>query len=63
MGKIGQYLVIKKLQGTNHVNDSQEVFKVKEIENNVCTQVTNCFSAHERVILVFISQGAKQQWK
>ena len=25
------------------------------IENNVCTRVTNCFSAHERIIFVFIS--------
>ena len=34
-----------------------------EIENNVCTRVTNCFSAHERVILVFSSWIAKQRWK
>ena len=26
------------------------------IDNNVCIQVTNCFSAHERVIFVFISE-------
>ena len=32
---------------------------MKYRENNVCTQVTNCFSAHERVILVFISRVAK----
>ena len=30
---------------------------------NVCTRVTNCFSAHERVILVFISGVAKQRGK
>ena len=29
------------------------------IENNVCTRVTNCFHAHESVILVFISRVAK----
>ena len=28
----------------------------KYIENNVCTRVTNCFSAHERVILVYIPE-------
>ena len=28
--------------------------KPKYIEINVCTRVTNCFSAHERVIFVFI---------
>ena len=28
----------------------------KYIENSVCTRVTNCFSAHERVILVFINK-------
>ena len=33
------------------------------IENNVCTRVTNYFSAHERVILVFISRDAKQRGK
>ena len=33
------------------------------IENNVCTVVTNCFIAHERVILVFISRVAKQRGK
>ena len=26
------------------------------IENNVCTRVANCFSAHKRVILVFINK-------
>ena len=34
---------------------------VEFIENNVCTRVTNRFSAHERVILVFISRVAKQR--
>ena len=29
----------------------------KYIDNNVCTRVTICFSAHERVILVFISRS------
>ena len=33
------------------------------IENNVCTRVTNCFSAHERVILVFISRVVQQRGK
>ena len=33
------------------------------IENNVCTRVTNCSSAHKRVILVFISRVAKQRGK
>ena len=33
------------------------------IENNVFTRVTNCFSVHERVILVFISRVAKQPGK
>ena len=33
------------------------------IENNVCTRVTNRFSAHERVILVFSPQVAMQQGK
>ena len=33
------------------------------IENKVCTRVTNCFSAHERVIFVFISRVAKQRGK
>ena len=28
----------------------------KHIENNACTLVVNCFCAHERVILVFISR-------
>ena len=28
----------------------------KYIENDVCTWVTNCFSAQERVILVFMSE-------
>ena len=32
-----------------------------DIENNVCTPVTNCFSTHKRVILVFISWVAKQR--
>ena len=32
-------------------------------QHNVCTRVTNCFSAHERVILVFISRVAKQRRK
>ena len=31
------------------------------IENNVCTWVTNCFSIHERGILVFISCFATQE--
>ena len=30
------------------------------LENNVCTRVTNCFGANERVILVFISRVAKE---
>ena len=34
---------------------------VSRIENNVCTWVTNCFSIHESVILVFISWVVKQQ--
>ena len=33
------------------------------IENNVCTRVPNRFSAHKRVILVFISWVVKQRWK
>ena len=33
------------------------------IENNVCNQVTNCFSAHERVIFVFISWVMKTTLK
>ena len=32
------------------------VITVDFIENNVCTRLKNCFSAHERVILVFISR-------
>ena len=32
-----------------------------DIKNDVCTYVTNCFSAHERVILVFIFRIEKQQ--
>ena len=36
---------------------------VNYIENNVCTSVTNCFNAHERVILVFIFWVAKQRGK
>ena len=32
------------------------------IENNVCTWVTNCFGAHERVIFVFIrNEGNKHK--
>ena len=31
------------------------------IDNNVCTIVRNCFSAHERVIMVVISRVAKQR--
>ena len=31
----------------------------KCVENNVCTPVTNCFSTHQRVILVFVSRVAK----
>ena len=31
------------------------------IENNVCARVTNCFSAHKRVISVIISRVAKQR--
>ena len=34
-------------------------FRFQDTENNVDTRVTNCFSAHERVILVFISRVAK----
>ena len=34
--------------------DNYICMKYQYIENNVCTRVTNCFSAHERVILVFI---------
>ena len=34
-----------------------------ENNDNVCTQVTNYFSAHERIILVFNSRVAKQQGK
>ena len=41
---------------------SNSVVKGK-LENNVCARVMNCFSAHERVIFVFISQVAKQQGK
>ena len=33
------------------------MWKYGYIENNVCTRVTNCFSAHERVI--FVSQLGK----
>ena len=36
--------------------DHQHRPGVAYIENDVCTQVTNCFSAHERVILVLISR-------
>ena len=32
----------------------QNYYIIRDIENNVCTQVTNCFSTHKRVILVFI---------
>ena len=57
--------------GTEHFSNSLSEFnqylddKICHIEqglstwdtgNNVCTRVTNCFSAHERVILVFISE-------
>ena len=35
------------------MNENKNIYK--EIENNVCTRVTNCFSAQERVILVFIN--------
>ena len=48
------------------VNDSKvrhHYDAVQCIENNVCTQVTNCFSTHERVILVLISRVAKQRGK
>ena len=31
------------------------------IENNVCTRVSNCFSAQERIILVLISGVAEQR--
>ena len=31
-------------------------FGKKNLENNVCTRVTNCFNAHKRVILVFIPE-------
>ena len=34
-----------------------------DIENIVCTRVTNCFSAHGRDILVFISRVARQRGK
>ena len=34
--------------------------RMSTIENNVCTRATNCFRAHETVILVFISRLAKQ---
>ena len=48
------------------VNDStvrHHYDAVQCIENNVCTRVRNCFSAHERVILVLISRVAKQLGK
>ena len=35
-------------------------FHSTKIENNICTRVTKCFSACERVVFVFISQVAKQ---
>ena len=37
--------------------------QIGDIENCVCTRVTNCFSADERVILVFMSRVAKQPGK
>ena len=39
------------------------LWTAKYIENNVCTRVTTCFSAHERVILMFISRVAKLRGK
>ena len=39
----------------------QSATKALDIENNVSTRVTNCFSAHERVILVVISRVAKKK--
>ena len=43
--------------GHNELNMNLTMKSLMEyIENNVCTQVTNRFSAHERVILVFISE-------
>ena len=38
-------------------------FIVTVIENNICTRVTNCFSAHERVIWVFFSRVASKSTK
>ena len=50
-------------------NDKSESVQIRgclqigDIENRVCTRVTNCFSADERVILVFMSRVAKQPGK
>ena len=50
------YTLLRKCEeGADYIDDIE-----KAIENNVCTRVTNCFSAHSSV-LVFISRIAKQK--
>ena len=39
-------------------NENKNIYK--QIENNASTRVTNCFSAQERVILVFINTKKKK---
>ena len=35
-------------------NRQNAITLTNDTENNVCTRVTNCFSAHERVIFLLI---------
>ena len=46
-----------RYQATASINANKKEY----IQNSACARVTNCFSAHERVILVFISRVAKQK--